>query len=141
MRLYHFTSAYHLPKILTAGYLKVVESNLSRTREHAGPDVVWLTSNADAAGNNWWQVSGRRSVDKAEIRFTVDVPKRDAAKWREWAARRGIDPRWAHTLMEAGGSGAWYVTERPIQASEWAEILNTRTGESVAPPASGEAGA
>jgi hypothetical protein len=131
--LYHFTSAsYHLPKILAAGYLKVVESNLSRTREHAGPDVVWLTSSPDPAASRWWVVPGARSVDKAQIRITVDVPKRDVTKWRTWAARRGIDPRWARTLAEAGGSGSWYVIERPVPAAEWTEIINARTGGPVA---------
>ena len=132
MILYHFTSPEHLPKILEAGYLKVTESNLSRTRTHAGPDVVWLTRNPEAAANNWWQVSGRRSVDKVGIRFTVDVPKREAVRWWEWARRRGIDPGWARTLAEVGGSGSWYVIERTVPAAEWTGIINARTAEPIA---------
>jgi hypothetical protein len=47
MKLYHFTSPYHLPAILDADRLTVTESNISNTREHKGPDVVWLTDDPE----------------------------------------------------------------------------------------------
>jgi hypothetical protein len=136
MILYHFTSATHLPRILADGYLKVAESNMSRTREHAGPDVVWLTRNPDGAVQGWKDGS---AANKTEIRFTVDVPGREAHRWTEWSARRGIDPKWAQALTLPGFS-SWYVVERPVPVSEWVGILDTRTGEDIAlPSAVGEA--
>ena len=128
MILYHFTSTHHLPKILEDGRLKVTESNLSRTRVHAGPDVVWLTSDPMPASQEW---AGGSQVDKAEIRFTVRVPAQQAGKWRKWARAHGIDPGWARALTVAGDSGSWYVIERAVPAAEWAEIANMRTGELI----------
>jgi hypothetical protein len=126
--LYHFTSAYHLSLITAAGHLKVVESNISRTREHAGPDVVWLTSNPEPTAQPW--IAGA-TLDKSEIRITVDVPKREARKWRTWAASRGIDSTWAKALA-LPGCGSWYVVARPVPSTEWVEIANARTGEPAA---------
>jgi hypothetical protein len=46
-RLYHYTSIERWRLIEAAGYLRRTESNLSMTTEHAGPDVVWLTTDPD----------------------------------------------------------------------------------------------
>ena len=126
MRLYHFTSTAHLPRILADGFLKVVESNMSRTREHAGPDVVWLTSRSEPAAHRGW--AGGSAVDKTAIRFTVDIPDRDVHRWSEWARRRGIDQKWMRALASTGGSASWYVVERVVSAGEWIEIMDVATG-------------
>lgn len=128
MILYHFTSTWHLPQILEDGYIGVTESNLSRHREHAGPDVAWFTKSPTVAGTTFLQGT---VVDKTEIRFIVDVPSGDAHKWWTWARRRGIDLRWARGLAAAGGSAFWYVIERPVPAAEWRNVTNVRTGELI----------
>ncbi|WP_158305633.1 MULTISPECIES: GNAT family N-acetyltransferase [unclassified Nocardioides] len=129
MKLYHYTSPDHLPLIVEAGYLKLVESNISRSREHAGPDVVWLTSSpTPAAGHG---LSGSRN-DKKRVRFTVDVDRRSVQKWRAWAKARGIASDWMNELARAGGSGTWWVSERPIESSQWIEILDLSTGQPLA---------
>jgi hypothetical protein len=128
MILYHFTSTWHLPRTAEDGYIDVTESNLSGTREHAGPDVVWLTKSPTVAGTTFLLGSG---VDKTEIRITVDVPGLEAHKWRKWAYRRNIHPRWAAGLAAAGGSTPWYVVERPVAATEWVNVTNMHSGELV----------
>ncbi len=132
MILYHFTSSIHLPKIMSDGFLKVTESNISERREHAGPDVVWLTSNPDPAGARW-QGAGVQNwhpgvilAPKDEIRFTVDVPKRDVHKWLVWSRARGIDPGWAAHLASVGGSRRWHVIERPVVRDEWVTVNDLR---------------
>lgn len=120
MILYHFTSSVHVPLILADGYLKTVESNISARREHAGPDVVWLTTDGDPERHHGWQEWS--PVDKLAVRFTVDIPKRDAHRWHEWAGRYGIDPAWRRALAAVGGSGTWRVVTRPIPAAEWVTI-------------------
>lgn len=135
MILYHFTGAWNLPAILAAGQLDVTESNLCRGRAHAGPGVVWLTSNPDPDAHKWWLVpDGRECADKTAIRFTIEVPAREARRWQAWARARDIDPQWAARLAETGGagSGSWYVIERPVARPEWVEITWSRTGEPAA---------
>ena len=129
MILYHFTCREHLASILADGFLKVTESNMSPKREHAGPDVVWLTTNPDPSAHGHGLAES--AADKTAIRFAVEIDKRAVHKWRDWAARRGIDRGWLHTLASVGGSNTWRVVERPIPASEWVEILDTGTGRPI----------
>lgn len=124
--LYHFTSAVHLPAILGSRYLHTVESNVSATREHAGPDVVWLTTSPTAEAGHGLQSS---LVDKTEIRFAVEVDKRSVHKWREWAKARGSSQEWMAVLARSGGSATWRVMTVPIPAENWIEVKNMATGE------------
>jgi hypothetical protein len=124
--LYHFTSAVHVPTILASGYLKTVESNVSFKREHAGPDVVWLTTSPTAEAGHGLQSS---LVDKTEIRFTVEVDKRSVHKWREWAKARGSSQETMTNLARSGGSASWRVVTTPIPAANWVEVRNMATGE------------
>lgn len=45
---------------------------------------------------------------------------------------RGINRDWMNQLALAGGSGTWWVSERPIMTSQWIDIVDTRTGHSLA---------
>lgn len=130
MILYHYTSPDHLPLILRSGLIKVTESNLSMTRAHAGPDVVWLTTDADPEHMEWTEGTIN---DKQRIRIAVDVPRRAAQPWSDWAARQGMNPQWKQALIKSGGKGwrRWHVVQRPILASEWRGILDRHTGEEI----------
>ena len=131
MRLYHFTSALHLPHILNECVLLPSESNigsptpsLSPCGEHYGPDVVWLTDQADAQSHG----NDGAGVNKMAIRFTVEV---NAQAWRDFATAHGINRHWYRILDTTGGftSRHWYVSENPIQRKDWVEVKNMRTGE------------
>lgn len=120
MILYHYTSTMHLPRIEADGYLKVTESNISMRRTHAGPDVVWLTSdrkpNAEAHG-----LSGS-AVDKTAVRITVEIPDSEATPWLTWSRKHGITKAWA-TILESGRRAeAWYVVERRIERGQWKAV-------------------
>lgn len=129
VRLYHFTALAHLAKIRADGRLTVTESNVSKRREHAGPDVVWLTSNPEPSAHKWGAGS---SVDKTEVRITVDLPKREVHRWHEWARRWAIEPKMMRALTATGGSGSWRVIERPIPDCEWVAVdVIDDTGEYV----------
>lgn len=128
IRVYHYTSTEHLPRILDDGFLKTVESNVSFKREHAGPDVVWLSTNSDPGDDTLGLQSDHH--DKLAVRFTVELPKRLVHKWREWALAHGSHPNTIETLVRTGeNASSWRVCERPVPRSEWVEILNRRTGE------------
>lgn len=134
LTLYHFTTKAHLDSILSDGFLRTTESNLSGRREHAGPDVVWLTSNPDPVQHRGWGWRGPNAgvISKTEVRFTVEIPMRDAHRWWDWSARRGIDRVWAQRLASVGGSRSWVVVERSIPGEEWLEVVDVATGLSLA---------
>jgi hypothetical protein len=140
VRLYHYTSRRHLPLILRDGFLRPTESNVSANREHAGPDVVWLLDRplADAPGSHG--LNGA-SVDKTEVRFTVDLPPRVATRWLDWRHQKGMDPMWRATIIRTGGGLAaakrWYVVPRAIPREEWADV--SIGGLSIDPTANVEA--
>ena len=136
--LYHYTHRTHLKSILADGYLKTVESNVSEHREHAGPDVVWLTS--DGTASHLHGMFGKLTPelvhedwDKLRVRFTVEVPNRYVHRWMQWTHRRGMSQRWRDVLIDTGGGRAavstWWVAERRIPSSEWVEIRDMHTDE------------
>jgi hypothetical protein len=132
--VYHYTSIERWQLISQAGRLTTTESNLSRSRDHAGPDVVWLTTDADFEHGHGL-LRTRDGTDKTRIRITVELPNRDVEKWRDWASRRGIDPDWRRALIETsdGGTSTWRVVEKPIPAERWVEAVDRQTGEKLWP--------
>ena len=138
MRLFHYTSNLpsHIGSILAEGAIRTTESNLSARREHAGPDVVWLTSDANLTAASFAD-SGKFGYhglvqDKAAVRITVELPARQVHRWRDWVAARGADPAWVRHLSSAGGSGRWYVIERRVLDTEFTQIIDTATGQPLA---------
>lgn len=129
VRLYHYTSSTHLQLILGAKVLRTTESNVSLNagEERAGPDAVWLTSEADPTG--YGHGLDGSSVNKREIRITVEVE--DARLWRLWAPEQGMSRVHMKRLARTGGGGerTWYVVQRPIPMSDWVEVSKTATGE------------
>ena len=132
--LYHYTSIERWRLIEAAGYLKLTESALSRTKEHAGPDVVWLTTDPDLSHDHG--LGGTLDgMDKTRVRVAVTLLNRDVHKWKEWAIRRGIEPDWLKALIRVGGSGTWRITEKSIPIGRWAEVLDRTTGAVLHQPA------
>jgi hypothetical protein len=128
-QLYHYTSIERWERIQESGRLTTTESNLSLHRAHAGPDVVWLTTDPDFAHGHGL-VESLDGTDKSRVRITVELVNRDVHKWRECAARRGIDDDWLRGLTSAsgGGSGTWRVTEKPIPSTRWVEVVDRTDG-------------
>lgn len=123
MILYHYTSRYHLPRIEADGQLRTTESNARLDREHAAPDVVWLTT-ADW-GPQGWQVGS--VVDKGEVRLTVRVP--NAERWDRWARRHGVPAEVKAALAASGGDWrSWYVSERAIPREDWLAVETRPSG-------------
>ncbi|CAN5150780.1 hypothetical protein BH09ACT8_BH09ACT8_59190 [soil metagenome] len=128
-RLHHYTSIERWRLIEEAGLLRRTESNMSATKPHAGPDVVWLTTDPDFAHDHGLLGSEELDgTDKTRIRVTVELVNRDVHKWHEWAARHGIDGDWMRTLASVGGSGTWRVTEKPIPSARWVEVVDRSDG-------------
>lgn len=157
MRLYHLTSLYHLPAILTSGYLKVTESNVSLVphETHKGPDVVWLTSSR-RAGQGWARMADHLGfVDKCRIVFELNLPDDEVHPWWQWALDHGSDEHDMRALAmsgdervrlrggsrddeglysAAGDASAerareqWFVIERSVPWLDWGSVTDQLAG-------------
>jgi hypothetical protein len=107
--LYHFTApaTSHLGSILREGRIRVTESNVSFDEEHAGPPVVWLTSNGEQHGHGW-----HAGGPKLGARLTVEA---QAEHYPAWARAHGVSTATLEALAASGGDPAeWWVVPRPI---------------------------
>ena len=125
MRLYHFTAPAarsHLGSILREGWIRTTESNVSLEREHAGPDVVWLTTDGAPEAHAGWAVGLPGPIDGAKTwaRLTVDV--NDAVPWKDFATQHAMKRRDREALTAFGDGDSWWVALRPIPRKEWAEL-------------------
>jgi len=132
--LYHYTSIERWDRIDADGRINTTESNLSEKTPHAGPDVVWLTTDPNCELDHVLAETDD-GTDKTRVQIVVALPNRDVHKWREWAVVRGITPTWMRALINAagGGAGTWRVTERPIPRTRWVTVVDMKTGETIWP--------
>jgi len=126
-RLYHFTSTYHLPRIMQAGYLKLVESNASPFEAHAAPDVVWLTDLPNPLAHRGWATGS--AVDKTAVR--IAIPRAlvaDAQPWLDWLASIDQTPPdfWIAAMAKSGGGtdnvDHWLVHTQPIPTAHFESV-------------------
>lgn len=137
--VYHYTSIERWRLIEQAGRIKTTESNISLHTAHAGPDVVWLTTDPDCAEGHGIAKT-LDGTDKTRVQIAVQLPARDVHKWRDWATRRGMDQDWMRTFVSVagGGAGTWRVTEKPIMFTRWVRVTDRTTGAELwAPPNTG----
>ena len=150
MILYHLSSIYHLPTILSSGYLKTVESNVSLDprREHAGPDVVWLTT-SQRVGQGWARMRpGLDYVDKCRVIFELELPDDEVHLWSDWADAHGVSARDKWALAATGDEGRgyydtvagadvelanreWYVIERRVPWQGWLSVTDRLAGTTI----------
>lgn len=135
MKLYHFTSEFHLPRILAAGFLMTTESNVGSPYpghdpygDHAAAPVVWLMDDPEGPFRYNHGLAGA-AVDKKRIRFTVEV---DAVRWLNWQPAMDMHPEWRKNFLAVSGglisARRWYVSEESILQEDWLEILDMKTG-------------
>lgn len=119
---YHYTSKYHLDSIISDGAIYPTESNISHTKPHAGPDVVWLLDIADPSGDHGLY-SELSLYDKREVCIEVAVP---AIRWLNWQPALSMSQWWRDGLIEAGGgpesASHWYVWPASIGKRHWRSI-------------------
>jgi len=119
MRLYHFTSLFHLPMVqqfgLSRGDVPITPAG--------GTNAVWLTTDEQPSNQGWKSGS---AVDKSKIRITVDIPDSDPNlhKWSDYAKREQMDPKWYDALNQTGGGGhdRWYLYEGVIMPAQFVSI-------------------
>jgi hypothetical protein len=102
---------------------------LEQVPEHdLGPLVVWFTSEPRSDAQRW----AGDAYEKYVVRITVDVPEPDVRSWPRWAKAQGIPDEWYKALAESGGNPRdWYVVERPVPKSEWIDVTDMRSGNTL----------
>jgi len=114
MKLYHFTSEYHLLQILKDTALTKGDVPLSPTH---GINAVWFTIDPNRYHQLWIRGS---AVDKTKVRIEVRINKNDPnlRKWTEFA-RRHLAKFWFKALDDVAGnrSGDWYIYLKPFPLS------------------------
>lgn len=131
-RLFHYTSVCHREAIERTGVLRTTESNLSRTRPHAGPDVLWLTDDpaptelGHGLSSSYAPLGGGVQesfpLSKTAVRFVVDLPDGEVHRWVDWSRERGITKRWARDLEDGRLPETWWVIARPVRSAEWVAV-------------------
>lgn len=116
LRLYHYTSPWHLPAILDDGLTRG-DVPLTPT---GGTNAVWLTGDPNPAVQGW------AGGFKTAVRITVDLDSGDPrlVKWSDYATERGVDPGWHKILDQTGGGGAndWYLYFGRIPAETFESV-------------------
>lgn len=137
--LYHYTSIERWGRIKDDGRLNTTDSCLvapsrdGALNENRGPSVVWLTTDGEGTLGHGLQNTLDRT-DKTRVRVTVQLPNNEVHKWKDWALRRRINPRWLRSLTEdQSGASTWRITERPIPSTRWVEVVDLETGEQLFP--------
>ncbi|WP_198517634.1 hypothetical protein [Microbacterium lacus] len=128
--VYHYTHESHMPSILQSGVIRLTESNVSFEKAHAGPDVVWLTTDPELLGSVSSGLRYASGDSKAQVRITVSLPRHEVHTWGEWARKHGSSERALTTLAAAGGASKWRVIERPIERHEWVSVDRASDGRS-----------
>ncbi len=142
--LYHYTSRYHIEKIMESGYLALTPSNLIKpvdariVRHGQGmysivsdisdpvKPVVWMTDSLDASGHS---LECPQDPDfKKKIRITIPM-KASYKWWVTWAERNHMNKKWFIRFTQNSRYGSWYVSEEPIPLDDVLLIEDTETGE------------
>ncbi len=136
MTLYHYTSLYHLQKILDTGYLKltpsgllkpvaprIVNGNFVDETDNYKP-VVWLTDTLDFETANNNGLSGG-IFDKTEVAIVIEnATFKDFKYWVRWAKDNRMDKSWFKALTStAPNFQNWYISEKPIPINESVKII------------------
>jgi hypothetical protein len=124
MTFFHFTHPGHLPSIMAEGVLRTTESNVSFTRPHAGPDVVWLIDQAEPDFGD----EHDHGLYPAKQGIRIEVAVR-AIRWLDWAWTSLMTHKDRSLLIKTGGglerAEHWYVFPAPIPSSRWVSVTNT----------------
>ena len=141
--LYHYTSRYHLEKIMESGYLKLTPSDLikpvdlkiiryedghygavSEISDHVKP-VVWMTDSLDMAGHG---LECPNNPDfKKKVKITI--PMNSAYKWWvTWAEKNRMNKKWFKYYTRGKRYGSWYISEEPIMLDDIYMIEDIETG-------------
>lgn len=108
---FHFTSLFHLPKIMAEGFINRGDVPTSRTGGFKAP---WLTTDPDPRHHRWGTGC---NVDKTAVCLDILIPETACHAAISWLSLRGckagqnVDPAWWDILNHTGGGSApsWFI--------------------------------
>lgn len=105
--LYHFTSLFHLNRILTSKWITTTESNLTFSQS-VSPRVVWMTDMSTPA-NHGLLFQDNMPVDLNKTFYRISIRwKKHFRLWDEWSDEKGIDPEIKRDIIESAGAQDTY---------------------------------
>lgn len=124
LRLYHYTSTFHLPMILSMGGLSRGDVPISPYRSE---NAVWFTTDSLPLPDRSHGLSGS-IVNKREVQIAVDFSIDDPAlvKWTRFARIKKIDKVWLKALHDTAGgqsiSNTWWLYRGVISPERFASV-------------------
>jgi hypothetical protein len=111
MKLYHYTSRWHLPHILKTG-LSIGDVPTTPT---GGFNAVWLTDRK--TDKLRWAALEFCSVNKTEVLLEVELePSDKLVTWAEVCITHEVEKSWAKALSHGCDSAHWYLYLGTISA-------------------------
>lgn len=136
MKLYHYTSLWHLEKILADGEIKLSPSNLKEPVDlhfvngavvssfDSYHPVVWLSNKLDFDTAKDNGLSGS-IVDKTECALVIrncTTPR--YRYWLTWAKEHKMEKEWFKAMIESAPNyKTWFITEKPIPVDDNVSVV------------------
>lgn len=124
LRLYHYTSTFHLPMILSMGGLSRGDVPISPYRSE---NAVWFTTDPLPLPDRAHGLSGS-IVNKREVQIAVDFSLDDPAliKWTRFARTKKINKVWLKALHDSAGGesvgNTWWLYRGVLAPDRFASI-------------------
>lgn len=130
--LYHYTSQFHLNRILQSKRITLTESNLGFAMQ-GNPCVVWMTDMPTPDNHGLlFQDNMPDDINKTFYRISIRW-KNHFRLWDKWSEEKGIDPETKRVLIESAGARetymSWYVSESNVPVNDWLTIEDVRIGK------------
>ena len=130
--LFHFTSLFHLNRILTSKWITKTESNLT-VSESASPRVVWMTD-VSTPDNHGLLFQDTMPDELNKTFYRISIRWNNHFKlWDKWSAEAGIKRETKRAIIETAGAQetykSWYISEHNIPINDWVTIEDVRTGK------------
>ena len=130
--LYHFTSLFHLNRILTSRWITTTDSNLT-VSEFVSPRVVWMTDMSTPNNHGlMFQDTMPDELNKTFYRISIRL-NNHFRLWDKWSEEKGITPETKRAIIETAGAQetykSWYISEHNIPINDWVTIEDVRTGK------------
>ena len=134
-KLYHYTSRYHLEKILSDRKLKLTQSNLLEPK-HLHVENGVLVDETDGYKPCLWatdkpyfdaekKVLSGAKYDKTEVQIVL-LDTSGFVYWDDWAKENKMDPSWRSRFIKGKNYSHWWISEQEYPINKETAIIRYR---------------